>query len=160
MAKQHARRFMLPGAGKGSGSLGYTGQPIRELPVVADEPHVVDRIASASNMRDEPEAPSESWLNATADRAFMLNQQARLADIAQAKAARPALTIENRMMDAQRRSRLQHVDCRSEFSAVRRMLDVAKTESAKRSARTEAAAVRRLERIEQRLDQPPEGLAA
>jgi hypothetical protein len=160
MARAHARRFMLPGAGKGSTSLGYTGQPIRELPLVADEPAVVERIAEACSMRDEPEAPSEAWLDAAADLAFMRNQQARLADIAQAQGMRPLLSLEQRMMDAQRRAKLQHVDCRSEFTAVRRMLEAARLESERRGARTVRAAERRLERVEVRLDQLPGDMAA
>lgn len=111
-------------------------------------------------LRHEPETPSDVWLDAEADRAFMLNEQARLADIAQAQAARPTLTVEQRMKDAQRRAKMQHVDCRAEFTALRRMLDAAKTESDRRRTRTEAAAERRLERVESQLDQCPGDMAA
>lgn len=160
MARPPARRFLLPGAGKGSSSLGYTSQPIRELPPVADEPEVVDRIRSASHLRDEPEAIGGNWLDAACDRAFMLNQQARIADVVQAQSMRPLQSMEQRMMDARRRARMQNVDIRAEFQAVRRMLDAAKTESERRSARTLLAAERRLGRVEVRLDQLPGDMAA
>ena len=154
-----ARRFLAPAARQGDGK-GYLSQPARPYPPVADEPDVVARIADCSNTCDEPEAPSDAWLSATADRAFMLNQQARLADIVHAKATRPALTIEQRMADAKRRAKMQHVDLRAEFTAVRRMLDYARTESDKRRARTETVAAGRLESIELRLDHIPPDLAA
>lgn len=159
MARTPARRFLAAQGRSGNGH-GYSTQPQREYPVVADEPDVVERIRDATNICDEPESESGAWLDATADRAFMVNQQARIADIAQAQGMRPLLSMEQRMADAQRRAKMQHVDCRSEFTALRRMLDTAKTESDKRRARTEAAAERRLQRVESKLDQLPGELAA
>src|SRR5690349_1446456 len=49
-----ARRFLAPQARAGNG-LGYLSQPQREYPVVADEPELVDRIATCTDWRDEPE---------------------------------------------------------------------------------------------------------
>lgn len=154
-----ARRFIAFQARAGNGH-GYLSQPSRPYPAVADQPEVVARLRDASSTSDEPEAPSGAWLDAQADRAFMINQQARLADIAQAQSARPSQTLEQRVVDASRRSRMQHVDFRGEFTALRRMLDAAKTESDRRSERTLAAAARRLEKVEDRLDQYPGQAAA
>ena len=154
-----AKKFIAFQARAGNGH-GYLTQPPRPYPVVPDPPEVVGRIRDATSTTDEPEAPSGAWLNATKDRALMLNRQARLADIAQAQKLRPALTVEHRMADAQRRARMQSIDIRKEFTAVRRMLDAARTESDRRRQRTEAAAIRRLEGIELRLDQPPTDMAA
>jgi len=135
--------------------------PNRAKPREVSGPEMIGYTTEAQKgLRGEGEVPSGAWLDASCDRAFMLNQQARLADIAQAMATRPQLTIEHRMADARRRARMQHIDLRSEFTALERMLDHAKTESETRRARTEAAAVRRLEGVELRLDQPPSDLAA
>lgn len=145
-ARMMSNRKVKPNRAKprevtGPESIGYTTEPRKAV-------------------KGELECPSKAWLDATADRAFMLNQQARLADIAQAQSMRPALSMEHRMMDAQRRAKMQHVDCRAEFTAVKRMLDAAKLENDRRSARTVRAAEQRLVRIEVRLDQLPGDMAA
>jgi hypothetical protein len=54
MARNPARRFLAPQARAGNG-LGYLSQPQREYPIAADPPELVDRIAGATDWRDEPE---------------------------------------------------------------------------------------------------------
>jgi hypothetical protein len=142
MARAHARRFMLPGAGKGSTSLGYTTQPIRDLPIVADEPHVIERIASATDTRDEPESPSPAWVDAESELAAERNRVRLLKQAEMAQQARKHITTENRMRDAQRRAKLKHVDITGELFVMRKML----------TRGNEQSAVTRLEQLEARLD--------
>jgi hypothetical protein len=136
-----ARRFLASQARAGDG-LGYLSQPERELPVVADPPEVAERIGEARSMCDEPEAPSRAWVDAEAELAVERNRLRLLHRAEQAQRARQFVSMENRMRDADRRAKLQHVDLTSEFFVLRKMLGRGK----------ERAALVRLEGLEARLD--------
>ena len=136
-----ARRFLAPQARAGNGH-GYLSQPERELPPVADEPDVVDRIRSATSMCDEPEAPSAAWVDAEAELAAERNRLRLLKLAETARGIRQTLTIENRMRDAHRRAKLKHIDVSREFYVMRKMI----------ARGNETAASQRLEKLEAQLD--------
>lgn len=136
-----ARRFLAPQARQGDGH-GYLSQPQRPFPIVADEQHVVERIASASDIRDEPEAPSGAWVDAESELAAERNRVRLLRQAEQAQQDRQSITVENRMRDAHRRAKMKHVDCSREFMVLRKMLGRGK----------DVDAVMRLELLEARLD--------
>lgn len=139
-----ARRFLAPGARVGQG-LGYLSQPARPLPEVADEPEVIDRIRSATSTCDEPEAPSGAWVDAQSELAAERNRLRVLLRAQTARQDRQSITIENRMRDAHRRAKLQHIDMTGEFHVQRKMIERG----------NQAAALTRLERVEARLDGVP-----
>lgn len=139
-----ARRFLAPAARQGDGK-GYLSQPERELPPVADPPDVIERVAGATAMCDEPEAPSAAWVDAEAELAAERNRLRLLKQAETARGIRQTLSIENRMLDAHRRARLKHVDVTSEFFVLRKMLERGNTK----------AASERLEHLEARLDGVP-----
>jgi predicted GIY-YIG superfamily endonuclease len=144
-----ARRFLAPQARAGDGR-GYLNNPDREYPLAPDPPDVVERIRTATAMCDEPEAPSRAWVNAEAELAAERNRLRLLKQAEEARGIRHALSIENRMKDAQRRAKLKHIDLSSEFYVMRKML----------ACGNGTAAVERLARLEARLDGVPLGEAA
>lgn len=155
-----ARRFIAPQARAGNGH-GYLTQPPRPLPIVADPPEVVERIASATSTTDEPEAPSPAWVEAAADLHRTYDKLRFVAQVEQTQQIRRTLTVENRMAEARRVARLRNINARSEFTAIARMLEHARMERTDhRRTRLEAAAERRLAGVEARLDQLPDDLAA
>lgn len=136
-----ARRFLAPQARAGDGR-GYLNQPDREYPLAPDPPDVVERIAEARSMCDEPEAPSAAWVDAEAELAVERNRLRLLRQAEMAQQARVFVSMENRMIDAQRRARVQRVDVQREFFVMRKMLERGK----------DGAALTRLQAIEARLD--------
>lgn len=136
-----ARRFLAPQGRAGNGH-GYLSQPARQYPVVADEPEVVERIRTATSTCDEPEAPSDAWVDAEADLAAERNRVRLLRQAELAQQARQHITVENRMRDAERRAKLKHVDVSRELFLLSKMLERG----------NEAAATGRLENLEARLD--------
>lgn len=136
-----ARRFLAPQARAGDGR-GYLNQPDREYPLAPDPPDVVERIAECRSMCDEPEAPSAAWVDAEAELAVERNRLRLLHRAELAQQARVFVSVENRMRDADRRAKLQHVDLTSEFFVMRKMLARGK----------DGAALTRLTALEARLD--------
>ena len=147
-----ASKFLAPGARFGDGH-GYLNAPQRELPLVADEPEVVARIAEARAMCDEPEAPSRAVIDAQADLARTYDRLRQEAMVQQARQARQFLTLENRIRDVQRRAKAQHVDVSRDLYVLRKMLDRSEKAGHKQ---TPPAVVRRLENVEARLDGLPD----
>jgi hypothetical protein len=140
------RRFLTKGSGNGHG---YVAQPKREYPAVADEPDVLERIASATALADEPEAPSSAWVDAEAELAAERNRLRHLAVVAQRIEIRRELTVEARIRDVQRRAKDQRVDISGELYVIRKMRS-----RSQRAGHTKEppAAMRRLEAVEARLD--------
>jgi hypothetical protein len=144
------RRFLARGSGNGHG---YLTQPQRELPPVADESDVVERIASATALVDEPEAPSPAWVDAEAELAVERNRLRHLAVVAQRVEIRRELSVEDRIRDAQRRAKDQHRNIRNDVFVIERML----ARAAKAGTGVPAAALERLEALEATLDGLPKG---
>ena len=109
-------------------------QPLRELPVVADEPEVVDRIRGATRLCDEPEVPSKATVDAVSDLGRTFDKLRHAREVEAREQIRAALmhdlgssiAIEHRMADAQRRAKRQHVDISHEIHICRKMLDRAR----------------------------------
>jgi hypothetical protein len=135
------RRFLAPQARAGNGH-GYLSQPQRQYPPVADEPDIVARIAECRAMCDEPEAPSQAWVNAEAELAAERNRLRLLRQAEERQQARRHITIENRMKAAQNRAKLKRLDLTREFFVMRKMLERGKNQDA----------TQRLETLEARLD--------
>lgn len=96
---------------------GITTRPQREFPAVADEPHIVERIATATNLCDEPELVSGVWLSND-----NLWEKQRLVHVQAARQARPQLALEDRLKDIQRRARQRNIDLTREVDTMRRDL--------------------------------------
>lgn len=136
-----ARRFLAPAARQGDGK-GYLSQPERQYPPVADEPDVVARIAECRAMCDEPEAPSQAWVNAESELAAERNRLRLLRDAELKREARRQVTVENRIKAAQHKAKQRRMDITSEIHIMRKM----------RVRGNEATATLRLETLEARLD--------
>lgn len=136
-----ARRFLAAQGRAGNGH-GYLSHPERDYPIVADPPDVVARIGEARAMCDEPEAPSQAWVDAESELAAERNRLRLLKQAEQARKDRECISMENRMRDAQRRAKMRHVNLGREFFVMRKMLDRG----------NEGAALLRLEAVEARLD--------
>ena len=143
--REPARRFLAPN--------GRTvTQPLRDFPMVADEPEVVDRIREATSLFHEPEFPSKATVNAQADLGRTHDRLRHLAEVEQAHEIRETLSLEARMMDAQRRAKLQRVDVSHELHIMRQMLD-----RARKGGRADPpTALARIERVEAVLDYRPD----
>jgi len=122
MARPVARRFLLPGAGKGSTSLGYTSKPIRELPVVADEPEVVERIRGATDTRDELESLDADDYKRHIDPDAIMREGQRLKfETAQRERDRRLMDFEQRLVTAHEEARRRCIDVSSEVRLLRHM---------------------------------------
>lgn len=135
------RRFLAPQARQGDGH-GYLTQPQRPFPLVADEPDVVERIASCTSTADEPEAPSRAWVDANSELAAERNRLRLLKRAEEAREARRHVPIEGRIKAAQHKAKLRRMDVSREFFVIRKMFEHS----------NEKAATLRLERLEARLD--------
>lgn len=119
--KQPARRFLAPQARAGNG-LGYLGRPERDLPIVADEKHVVDRIKGATSLSDEPEALSKTEWTAHIDkRAKLLAEQQQKFESKTRDQARRLMDFETRLTTAQQEARNRCIDVSSEVRLLRHM---------------------------------------
>lgn len=134
-----SRRFLIPGAGQGAGRKGYTSKPLRE--VHDDTPEMRERIAEACSLRDEPEAISGHWVDANSELAAKYDFLRRLKAHEEAKVDRAKLSIRNRLIDVERRAKLQRHNLDHELHLIVKMLN-----------RGNQAGVRRLERLEALLD--------
>lgn len=147
-----SRRFLTPGARAGSTGHGYNTQPQRPLPQVADEPEITDRIRDAANMCDEPEAISAAIVDAYADLARTYDRIRHEAEVERMNVIRQALDLEQRMAEAHRRAKRQHINVSHEMRIVQQLV-----ERAQRGNRTTPPeAIRRIERIEAKLDYRPD----
>jgi hypothetical protein len=118
-----ARRFLAPKARAGTGT-GYLSQPLRPLEskATADEPHVVERIAGATNLCDEPEALTRDEWEAHIDkRAKAIEEQRRKFESAARDRERRLLTFEQRLTTAHAEARRRCVDVSSEIRLLRHM---------------------------------------
>jgi hypothetical protein len=155
------RRFLAPQAQRGDGH-GYLSRPNRELSkathvsedgfrdIAADSSEVVDRIAEARSLFDEPECISGGIVSYTesANKADTL-RHAR--DVEIARQDRQRLESEQRIRAAHERAKRQHVNVSGELHVVQKMLDRAKAGG----RREPVAAIRRLEKVEETLDGVP-----
>ena len=149
MTRKPSRRFLAHGQGNGHG---YHTQPIRECPIVADDPEVVDRIREAVSLDDEPEAPSGAIVDAYRDLARTYDIARHSAEVEARQQVRKLLTSEDRLREVQRQAKLRHIDVSGEVHTVKRMLERAR----KGGRQDPPAAVERIERIEARLDYRPD----
>jgi hypothetical protein len=112
-------RFLMPGGGQGPERLGYSHEPLRRLQPDTDE--TKDRIAAATDLRDEPEAPSPAWVNAEAELAARRDAERREHRAALARVIRANLSLENRIADCCRRAKLRRVDISGEVWLIAKM---------------------------------------
>ena len=150
--REPTRRFIAP-----NGRI--VTQPLRDLPLVADEPEVRDRIREATSLFHEPECPSKATVDAIADLGRTHSRLRHAADVEQREQDRQALTgrlgavagMEARMLDVRRRAKLQRVDVSRELHVMRKDL-----ERARGSGRQPDGVGRRLIALEARLDHRPD----
>lgn len=138
-----SRRFLALGPGRD-----YTTQPLRPCPEVADEPDLVDRIRSATNTRDEPEAASSAWVASLADINRRLLSQQVILDVAEAQQRRPELTPQNRLDTIKQRAKHAHVDMSHEIHLVQKAIEHAR----ERDRPVKPSALTRIEGLEALLD--------
>lgn len=146
-----ARKFIAPGARAGDGH-GYMNRPLRSLDntLEPDSPEVVDLIAGATRLTDEPEACSEDLADYA--RTAQFHQTLRhMQAVEQARELRPLLRAEDRIRDAQRRAKQsKRRDLSGEFLALRGMLD--RYRRADQEPKPGSSLLNRLERVEAKLD--------
>lgn len=145
MARGPRPRFLALGQGNGHG---YVSTPLRELPLVADEPETVELIAACTSIRDEPEAIGPAILDDYAAVNRRLHTQQHVRDVLEARDRRPGLPPEARVLDLRRRARCAHVDLSHELHLIGRDLDRARLAGRMPPKR----ALDRLERLEALLD--------
>lgn len=139
-------------AGRFLGPNGIRHAPMREVPVIADEKQLVDRIRDAASIRDEPECVGPRWLKDYADAAKLHQSQQHSLDVANAQTTRPLLAAEDRLKDLHRRAKHSHVDLSHEIHIMQRELNQARL-------RGRPAPVRVLVRMT-RLETTLDGIAA
>jgi hypothetical protein len=142
--RQPRRRFLSP--------TGVRSTPMRELPIAADEPEMIDRIKAATSIRDEPEVIGPAILNSYAESNAFKHTQQHMADVLAAQQIRPAIEAEDRLKDIHRRAKHARVDLSHEIGIMRRDLDKAR----QRGAQPKPHTLHRLTNIEGLLD----GIAA
>jgi hypothetical protein len=130
-------RFLMPGGGQGPERLGYSHEPLRRLQPDTDE--TKDRIAAATDLRDEPEAVSDAIADYNSELAREHDRLRRLHEIELAQVIRQNLSLEHRIADCQRRAKDQRVDITGDLYMVGRM-------------NSEQSQTARVERLEARLD--------
>jgi hypothetical protein len=112
-------RFLMPGGGQGPEHLGYSHEPLRRLQPDTDE--TKDRIAAATDLRDEPEAPSDDWVASEVELAKKHDDLRRLHQVELARVVRSNLSLENRIADCRRRAKDQHVNVSTELYLIEKM---------------------------------------
>lgn len=127
-------KFLHPHAT--AGTRDYTSKPLRE--VHDDTPEMRERIAAACSLRDEPEAPSSAWVNASSELAAKYDFLRRLKAHEEAKVDRQRLSIPNRILDVERRAKQRHVDFNTELHVVRKMVTRGSVKGLERLERLEA----------------------
>jgi hypothetical protein len=145
------RRFLAPGARAGNG-YGHLTEPLRPIPETADEPHVIERIETRTNLCDEPEEIGPAIVDAYADLARTYDRLRHEAELEQLGRLRETLTLEQRLVEIQRKAKRQHVDISREAHALRAIL-----ERARIGGRAEpVSATIKIRAIEARLDHRPD----
>ena len=115
------RRFLAPAARQGDGK-GYLSQPIRPYPIVADPPEVVDRIAAATDTRDEPEYLDKDDYDRYIDPEKVMREGQRIKlETAAREQARRLMDFEERIVTAQAAARMKCIDVTSEVRLLRHM---------------------------------------
>jgi hypothetical protein len=106
-----------------------------------------EMVAAALTLRDEPEAIGRAIVDAYGELAAYHQSVRYRQAVEQARIARQALDPEDRLVDAMARARRAHLNLSGEFHVLRKML-----ERLRRGGRKLDTFVKRLERIEARLD--------
>lgn len=114
----------LPGRFLGPTGLRYS--PLRDLPVIADEKDLVDRIKAATTLRDEPECIGPAILGDWSEVKRLEQSQQHALDVANARQARPLLEVDDRIRDIERRAKYARVDMTNEVHLMRRDVDRAR----------------------------------
>jgi DNA polymerase III gamma/tau subunit len=136
------RRFLAPQARAGNGH-GYYDRPQRPISqAIADDEATVERVASFTNLCDEPESPGRDWVDAESELAAQRSRLLLLKQAEEARAAREGVSIENRIRDAQRRAKAKRIQVFADLHAIKRHLARGKIHEA----------IRMLEVLEARLD--------
>lgn len=116
-----ARRFLAPAARQGDGK-GYLNQPIRPYPIVADPPEVVDRIAAATDTRDEPEYLDTDDYERFIDPEKVMREGQRIKlETAQREQARRLMDFEERLTTAHKEAQRRCIDVSCEVRLLRHM---------------------------------------
>ena len=163
-----ARRFLAP-----SSDAIYSSTPARRLEStsLADPDVVVELVAAAVSLRDEPECVSDAILATYGKDALYFQSVRHARTVEAARETRQGAPHPLRVRDAGDRARRQHrTDLRGELLALGKALDRATrahalrvvtdvdgfTRSEDRPVRLPAAALERLERVEALLDRAPD----
>jgi hypothetical protein len=147
--RTRARQFIAPNARAGNGH-GYLTQPQRQMPIVADPPEVVARIAEATSTTDEPECISEAILDAYGKDARSFSERRHRKEVLSARERRKDLPVKHRIADVERRAKQQHVNLRGDLFNAKKTLG--KLELSGRPA--SASLVALVEKMEEILDGP------
>lgn len=150
MPRQRARRFLIPGGGKGSSGLGYATQPLRELRPGGDPSELVSIVATQTCLVDEPEFVGPAILDAYGESARFYESLRHQAEVAAAREARKTLEPEDRVADIKRRAKEKHVNIAGDLAKVEHDLRKARAGGRKNFN----GIVRRIERLEAWLDGP------
>jgi hypothetical protein len=126
----------------------YAQSPLRELPIIADEPDVRDRIAGATSLRDEPECVGPAILDPYGEDARKHQQLRHLKAVQEAQARRPQLDPTIRVADIERRAKDRHADLTKDTRLIRMWLDTARNGGRKPPQK----ALDRIVRLENQLD--------
>jgi hypothetical protein len=113
-------RFLMPGGGQGPERLGYSHEPLRRLQPDTDE--TKDRIASATDLRDEPESLDFDDYGRFIDPEKVMRERQRIKlEIAERERNRRLLSFEERLQSAQAEARLRRIDVTSEVRLLKHM---------------------------------------
>lgn len=131
---------------------GYMTRPLRPLEnkFQADPPEVVERIAAATRLCDEPEIIGAAIVNGYTELADFQHTLRHQQAVQAARVLRPQLDAEARIRDAERRAKQAHraKQLHAEFRVMRRMLDQANAGGRK----TPASLITKIVRVEMELD--------
>jgi hypothetical protein len=139
--RRHPGRFLAPNGRTRT-------KPLRELPIVADEPEQVDRIREARTFADEPEGLGPAILETYAQVNRRILTQQHVLEVAEAQERRPELTPQHRLDDVHRRAKHAHVDLSHEIHLVGKAIERARL----RDQPVNPRAIERLTRLEALLD--------
>jgi hypothetical protein len=161
MSRRPTGRFLAPGAA--GNDHGYRTRPPLDLPPAVHEPNphrefavlaelldYAQRVAEARSIDHEPECIGPAIFNPDprGEDASLRLWKHRALRVAEARQARTLTSTEDRLRDAQRRAKRQHVDVSHEVHVLTAMLD-----RARRGGRREPPSmIARLVRLEALLD--------
>jgi hypothetical protein len=113
-------RFLMPGGGQGPERLGYSHEPLRRLN--SDTPETKDRIAAATDLRDEPESLDLEDYKRFIDPEKVMRERQRIRlEVAELERARRLLSFEERLTIAQVEARSRRIDVTSEVRLLKHM---------------------------------------